>query len=101
MYEKETSRKCPACRTMALCSTRCDEEVDYPYHSFRCSYRLVEFADHLALASLEDKLPEDLDTLENFGFTAFSSFEGISHLLGLYHALLNQNIVEYPEQNTA
>lgn len=77
---------------MALCGARCDEEADSPYHTFRCSKRAVDTADHLALAWLEDKLPEDPGTLEDFGFSAFLSFEGRSKLLGLYIGLLCQNI---------
>lgn len=50
-------------------STRCDLEVNYPYHSFRCSYGPVDTAHHPALACLKDKIPEDPETLEDFEFS--------------------------------
>lgn len=87
---KPTKRKCSACGTLPLCGNRCEDVVDYPRHTFRCSKRPIDTADHLKFACIEDELPTDPDTMRDFGFSAFSSFDQRSKLFGLYIGLLHE-----------
>ena len=51
--------------------------------------RAPNSADHLSLACLEDRLPDDPATIKDFGFGSFLGFKPKSNLLGLYQGLMN------------
>ena len=77
------------------CSTQRDE-IDSPYHAIESTDRPANTAERFALACLKDVLPEDMQTQEDFGFSAFCSSEDQAKLLGLYLGLLGELLLNVP-----
>ena len=86
--ERATRRKCFLCGKLPLCGKSCEEQEVYVKHTLTCSKRPVDSADYIGLAVLEDQIPTDPDTCEDFGFSAFPSFYDQCKLLGLYKGLI-------------
>jgi len=57
-------------------------------HLFTCGARALTTADYLKDAILRDEIPDDPQTVEDFGFNRCNSWAQKSHLLGLYKGLL-------------
>ena len=90
--EAETSRKCSKCTGPWLCGKRCEARyaTSSIRHRFTCSIgRPLNSADYLALACVEDQLPDDPQILEDYGFKNFIFPHDQSKLFGLYIGLLH------------
>lgn len=57
-------------------------------HLTKCSARSITTADRLLQDALEDDIPKDEETREDFGFTRCRHSNEESHLFGLYRGLL-------------
>ncbi|KAL2867333.1 uncharacterized protein BJX67DRAFT_381047 [Aspergillus lucknowensis] len=57
-------------------------------HRFKCSSGSLTTADYLEIAVIKDELPDDPQTLDDYGFSRCRSWNQKSHLLGLYKGLL-------------
>ena len=87
----ETSRRCPKCSGPWLCSEECEAQyaASSVRHRLTCSIdRPFNTADFLTLACANGELPDDFQTLEDYGFMKFGSFYDQSRLFGLYIGLL-------------
>lgn len=58
------------------------------HHLTKCSARSITTADILCDDIIRDRFPQDLETLEHFGFTRCRGRKDQSHLLGLYRGLI-------------
>ncbi|KAJ7157116.1 hypothetical protein C8R46DRAFT_419767 [Mycena filopes] len=86
------SKRCSACSlsTAWYCSPNCQRQ-NWVAHIFECNpRRAITTADHLALAVHQNLFPEDLQTMEDFGFTRAFSIENRRNLLGLYIGLIER-----------
>lgn len=57
-------------------------------HLTLCSARSITSADKLWHYAVRDRIPQDLETREHFGFTRCCGWRDESHLLGLYQGLI-------------
>jgi hypothetical protein len=57
-------------------------------HRFECSSGHLTTADYLELAVISDEIPDDPQTLDDYGFSHCETWNQKSHLLGLYKGLL-------------
>jgi len=90
--ERLTSRRCSRCQRDWFCCKSCESGASLQ-HIFTCAVgRPLNSADHLYSACEENLLPEDPQTLEDFGFSQLPSFPDRSNLLGLYQGLLRLDI---------
>ncbi|KDQ50000.1 hypothetical protein JAAARDRAFT_165152 [Jaapia argillacea MUCL 33604] len=84
-------KRCAACQKVWYCG-REHQEYDWVRHIFDCDpNRPVTTADRLALAVHDNLLPEDVQTLNDFGFVRAFTLENRSNLLGLYIGLMDPN----------
>lgn len=58
------------------------------YHLTKCSARSITTADILCHDAVGDRLPQDPETCEYFGFTRCRDWRDQYHLLGLYQGLI-------------
>jgi hypothetical protein len=86
--ENWTERRCPHCDKKWYCTPACAAKS--VHHRFECAGRALTTADYLERAVLEDEIPVDPQTLEDYGFSRCETWNQKSHLLGLYSGLLNQ-----------
>ncbi|KAI6022501.1 hypothetical protein BKA83DRAFT_1211161 [Pisolithus microcarpus] len=90
---RKTSRKCSKCTGPWLCSKACEDAYDYYDHNFRCAIRRpLDSADYLERACRKNEIPDDIDTLEKFGFTKFPSAFDQRNLLGVFIGLTHMGI---------
>lgn len=57
-------------------------------HRFTCSDGALTSADYLERAVFLDKIPDDPQTIDDYGFSRCETWNQKSHLLGLYKGLL-------------
>ncbi|KAF2127532.1 hypothetical protein P153DRAFT_295156 [Dothidotthia symphoricarpi CBS 119687] len=81
-----TTRKCNICNKGSFCSDDCQEKRS-GRHLFTCSKRPLTSADYLWMSLTEDRMPQEEDVLEDFGFNNVSSVRDMSYLLGVYGGL--------------
>jgi len=90
--ERLTSRRCSRCQRDWFCCEACESHPRLD-HIFKCAIgRPLNSADHLYLACEKYLLPEDPQTLEDFGFSQLPSLPDRSNLLGLYQGLLRLDV---------
>ena len=96
-----TVRRCSSCNKYPLCSMSCEREFDYAPHTISCpgTKRPIDSTDYLCLAVLEDTLPDDPKTCDDFGFSHFWDSKDRSHLFGLYVGLMNY--IKVPSRTVA
>ena len=96
-----TVRRCSSCNREALCSLNCEKKIDYVRHTFSCpgTKRPIDSTDYLCLAVLEDILPDNDKTCDDFGFSHFWDSRDRIHLFGLYVGLLRH--IEVPSRTVA
>ncbi|KAI5983585.1 hypothetical protein EDD15DRAFT_1859279 [Pisolithus albus] len=85
-----TSRKCSRCTGPWLCNKACEHAYDLYDHNFRC--RPLDSADYLERACRKNEIPDDIDTLEKFGFTKFPSAFDQRNLLDVFIGLTQMGI---------
>ncbi|KAF2120771.1 hypothetical protein BDV96DRAFT_595184 [Lophiotrema nucula] len=84
--ENYTENRCPYCNKYWYCNATC--AMGSVFHRFECAGRALTTADYLERAVLEDELPDDPQTLDDYGFSRCKTWNQKSHLLGLYGGLL-------------
>jgi hypothetical protein len=92
--ERPATLRCSGCKTPNAwyCGKRCQREL-WPNHIFECNPRRpISTAYYLAQACRRDRLPDDLQTCEDYGFTRAFTAKNRSRLLGLYQGLLYQDV---------
>ena len=92
-----TERQCPHCGD-CYCSPSCAAKSNS--HRFKCAGHAPTTADYLERAVLEDRIPDDPQTMEDYGFTRCEAQMQQSHLLGLYIGLINHLEVSSKELDT-
>jgi hypothetical protein len=74
---------------------RACQRANWPRHIFECSPKKpINTAYYLARAIYADFLPDDPQTLEDYGFNRASTADNRTMLLGLYQGLIKYNEVE-------
>ncbi|KAI1386036.1 uncharacterized protein F4822DRAFT_360825 [Hypoxylon trugodes] len=81
-----TSRRCTLCNRGWYCSSLCQSQMGI-HHIFYCNARPINTADYLYRDCLADRLPEDPEVLEEFGFNRCKTMYERTHLFGLYIGL--------------
>ncbi|KAF2263123.1 hypothetical protein CC78DRAFT_604897 [Lojkania enalia] len=81
-----TSRRCSVCGKDSYCSQACEDKRS-GMHLFECAKRPLTSADYLCRSIVQDRIPDEDDVLEDFGFNNLNSFGDRSKLLGLYKGL--------------
>lgn len=90
---RKTSRKCSKCTDPWLCNKACEDAYGFYDHNFRCAIRRpLDSADYLERACWKNEIPDDIDTLEKFGFTKFPSVFDQRNLLGIFTGLTQMGI---------
>ncbi|KAI6165435.1 hypothetical protein EDD17DRAFT_229417 [Pisolithus thermaeus] len=90
---RKTSRKCSKCTGPWLCNEACEDAYSLYDHKFKCAIRRpLDSADYLERACRKNEIPEDIDTLEKFGFTKFPSAFDQRNLLGVFIGLTQMGI---------
>ncbi|KAI6020958.1 hypothetical protein BKA83DRAFT_4494776 [Pisolithus microcarpus] len=90
---RKTSRKCSKCTGPWLCNKACEDAYDFYDHNFRCAVRRpLDSADYLERACWKSEIPDDIDTLEKFGFTKFPSAFDQRNLLDVFIGLTQMGI---------
>ncbi|PKK41903.1 hypothetical protein CI102_14284 [Trichoderma harzianum] len=84
---RETSRRCQACSLDWFCSQECQDQMSFN-HLTLCSARSITTADKLWHYAVGDRIPQDSETREHFGFTRCRGWRDESQLLGLYQGLI-------------
>lgn len=84
---------CSRCSKAWYCSKSCQVSVLYR-HKFDCDPPTITTADRLVLACMEDFMPRDFQTLQDYGFHRASTHENQTMLLGLYQGLTKYLSVE-------
>ncbi|PTB65734.1 hypothetical protein BBK36DRAFT_1202535 [Trichoderma citrinoviride] len=87
--EIETDRRCQFCSLAWFCSRQCQDQMRFR-HLTKCSARSITTADILYEDALEDRIPQDPETLEHYGFARCRDRREQSHLLGLYQGLVRR-----------
>ncbi|KAL9632470.1 MAG: hypothetical protein Q9164_005300 [Protoblastenia rupestris] len=79
----------------------CEKKFDYVRHTISCpsTKRPIDSTDYLCLAVLEDELPDDPKTCDDFGFSCFWDSRDRTQLFGLYVGLLKY--IEVPSRTIA
>lgn len=97
--ENITTRRCSHCTGALFCSVACEDEVSTPYcrHFFLCNRRPITTADLLLRDCLGDRIPEDPQVREDYGFERCKKRQDESRLCGLYTGLLKYNNVKAEE----
>ncbi|KAI6028952.1 hypothetical protein EDC04DRAFT_148170 [Pisolithus marmoratus] len=91
--DRKTSRRCSKCSGPWLCSKACEGAYDFYDHNFKCAIgRPLDSADYLERACWENEIPDDINTLEEFGFTKFPSAFDQRNLLGIFVGLAHMGI---------
>jgi len=83
------THRCSGCKVARAwyCSQKCQREL-WPVHIFECNPRQpINTAYYLARACRRDRLPDDPQTCEDYGFTKAFTVENRCKLLGLYIGL--------------
>ncbi|KAI6137110.1 hypothetical protein F5141DRAFT_1209430 [Pisolithus sp. B1] len=76
-----------------LCNKACEDAYDLYDHNFKCAIRRpLDSADYLERACWKNEIPDDIDTLEKFGFTKFPSAFDQKNLLGVFIGLTHMGI---------
>ncbi|KAI6028947.1 hypothetical protein EDC04DRAFT_3142746 [Pisolithus marmoratus] len=71
----------------------CEGAYNLSDHSFKCAIgRPLDSADYLQRACWRQEIPDDIDTLEEFGFTKFPSTFDQRNLLGVFIGLTHMGI---------
>lgn len=96
---RAAERRCSRCKKYALCSLVCEEKMDYVRHTFSCPSTQRPSTDFLCLAVLEDELPDDPETCEDFGSSSFWDSHDRAQLFGLYVEALN--VLKVPPRTIA
>ncbi|KAF2434948.1 hypothetical protein EJ08DRAFT_722187 [Tothia fuscella] len=78
--------RCSLCGSDWFCSTYCEARRG-SLHRFKCAFSSITASDYLYLDTVEDILPTEAETLNDFGFSRCSSSLERSNLLGLYQGL--------------
>lgn len=87
-YDEPASKRRCGCSRAWYCSKRCQKDA-WVHHIFDCNPRReINTADYLALAVHEDLFPDDLQTLEDYGFTRAFTADNKQKLFGLYTGLI-------------
>ncbi|KAI0853036.1 hypothetical protein F5Y00DRAFT_130748 [Daldinia vernicosa] len=81
-----TSRRCTLCGRDWYCSEHCQKQMRL-YHIFYCNLRPLTTADYLCRDCFEDRMPDDPEVLDDFGFNRCKTRDEQSHLLGVYIGL--------------
>ncbi|KAK5329281.1 hypothetical protein LTR70_000778 [Exophiala xenobiotica] len=84
--EKATTRRCSLCGRDWYCSGFCQRKCGTT-HRFRCAGGSLTTADYLYEAIMNDEIPDDPPTVEDYGFHRCTTWNHKSHLLGLYKGL--------------
>lgn len=84
---KLTKRRCSIGQKDSFCSEWCQQKMSSS-HRFKCSSGPLTTADYLARAVYSDEIPDDPQTVEDYGFSRCKSWNEKSHLLGLYIGLI-------------
>jgi MYND finger len=94
--DEPTTRRCSGCKipTAWYCSENCQREL-WNFHIYECNP--INTAYHLTRAVYADRLPDDRQTCEDFGFAKAFTAENRSNLLGLYQGLIKHIGVEPKE----
>ncbi|KAF7351496.1 MYND-type domain-containing protein [Mycena sanguinolenta] len=83
--------RCSACKKVWYCSKKC-QESDWGGHLVNCNPgRPITTADHLRAAVHRGKLPDDLDSLSDYGFTRVGQL-GANILLDVYRILFEDGV---------
>lgn len=86
-----TSKLCAGCSVVYYCSKEC-QRIDWTCHIFSCNPRRpINTADYLALAVRKRELPEDTQTLVDWGIARAAkhhTVDDVDALLGMYAELL-------------
>ncbi|KAJ7600425.1 hypothetical protein C8J56DRAFT_1156816 [Mycena floridula] len=83
-----TSRKCSRCGVSRFCSISCERGA-WESHKFDCVHpSMLNTAELLELACLNNRLPDDSQTLEDFGFDRLPTYSSQAHLLRIYMDLI-------------
>ncbi|KAJ0423603.1 hypothetical protein BJY00DRAFT_277887 [Aspergillus carlsbadensis] len=85
--DRKTDRRCSRCQRDWFCNAHCEKEMTIT-HRFQCSSGALTTADYLESAVLRDEIPDDPQTLEDYGFSRCITWNQKSHLAGLYKGLL-------------
>ncbi|KPM42451.1 hypothetical protein AK830_g4100 [Neonectria ditissima] len=85
--ERDTGRCCAHCNLDWFCSQKCQDQMSL-HHLTKCSARSITSADILYSDALYDRIPEDEQAREHFGFSRCRDRREESHLFGLYRGFL-------------
>ncbi|KAK0762955.1 hypothetical protein N5P37_004481 [Trichoderma harzianum] len=85
--ERETNRHCQFCNLDWFCRKECQDKMSFR-HLTKCSARSITTADILYSDVIGDRLPQDPETCEHFGFTRCRDGREKSYLSGLYQGLV-------------
>ncbi|KAI0066362.1 hypothetical protein BV25DRAFT_1530067 [Artomyces pyxidatus] len=92
--ELTATKRCTGCGNAWYCSAQCQRK-SWPIHIFDCNPRKpINTAYYLARAALQDRLPEDPQTCEDYGFNKVFTGGDKAKLLGLYIGLLHYCDIE-------
>jgi hypothetical protein len=89
--ENPATRRCSGCKVSSTwyCGKECQQE-HWVIHIFECNPRKpINTAYYLARDCRRDRLPDDHQTCEDYGFSRAFTAENRSKLLGLYIGLFN------------
>ena len=84
-----TTNRCPHCRKH-YCNRSCASKA--LHHLFKCGGRELTTADYLLRAVLDDEIPDDPQTVDDYMFSRCRTWSEKSHLFGLYGGMLKCNI---------
>lgn len=84
--ERETDRHCSSCGRDWFCSAHCQQDMTIK-HRFWCAGNSLTTAEYLYDAVLRDEIPDDPQTIQDYGFARCTTWNQKSHLLGLYKGL--------------
>ncbi|KAK3348856.1 hypothetical protein B0T25DRAFT_230661 [Lasiosphaeria hispida] len=93
-----TSRKCSHCRGAWFCSVWCEDQSFR--HVFKCNRRSITTADTLREDCLKDRLPDDPQTCEDYGFRRCANSAEMCKLLGLYQGIFGVRRISSQEVHT-
>jgi len=92
--EAPATRRCTGCKSAWYCSEGCQRKL-WTVHIFDCNPKKpINTAYKLARSCYRDRLPDDVETSDDYGFTRAFTAPNRTKLLGLYKALIIYQNVE-------